>query len=505
MAFPGFAQAVHTYADEVELTPEAQYLTGNVSVFQEELQWFADRAIWASQEVRLHGLGSRPVRIRSPHWLLLAQRVQVLFPVPGQEQIQAESLDLTFDSLGFGLRAKGLAANRERWDLDQVSVSIPGIPGQLQAEVAYYLPASQTLWLQAVTYYPLFSTEDSGPGVGWPDVQWSFAEQSERLRLRPDFLLVQPRFRVGSLEDPWQGLDVGALAELWHTPTERVFAGAYYGQATGWRSTGLFEWQPSLDSRWLAQGSWQERGSLTAGSATIAATTSAALDYFHAFAWGEDSQPVWGQWGAYWQQPDTFLQSLGLPLRLTPTLYSGTQLILTTPPQSALEGRLEHFVMLGGQWGSKSRGSALWQGEMALGNWGLHRLSGSVQANLFYEPSLGLAPTVGLRLTDLMAWSPQWTTGIYAEAYGSTLPVSWFSAGRLSPLLGALVQWQGEHVAVSMDAAFDPAAGTLRQWNTLTSWRYEQWLLHVGLFLISEPQAQGGFIGGPRVSFQWLL
>lgn len=504
MVLPCFAQTVHSYADSVELTPEAQYLTGNVQVFQAELQWFADRVVWGAQDIRLQALGTRPVRVRTPRWLLLAQQVRILLSMSGQEQIQAEDLDFTFDALGFGLQAKTLAANRERWDFQQVRFSIPGIPGQWQAEVVYYLPASQSLWLQSLTYYPLFSTENKGIALSWPDVQWSFADQSERLRLRPDFLAVQPRLQLGSLEDPWQGLDVGALAELWRTPTERVFAGAYYGQATGWRSTGLFEWQPSPGSRWLAQGSWQERSPLTASSATDFATTSAALDYFHAFAW-EGSQPVWAQWGAYWQQPDTFLQSLGLPLRLTPELYSGAQFLLSTPPQIALEGRLEHVAMFGGQWGSKSRVSALWQGEMALGTWGVHRLLGSIQANLLYEPFLELAPTVGLRLSDLMAWSPQWTTGVYVEAYGSALPVSWFSAGRLSPWLGGLVQWQGEQVAVSIDIAFDPAAGMLRQWNTLTSWRYGQGLLHVGLFLMSEPQAQSGFIGGPRVSFQWLL
>ncbi len=492
-------QEVHTYADELDITPETRALRGNVTVFHEELQLFADTLLWAPQDLRLQSVAPRQVRVRSPRWLLLAQSVRVLFPVPEQEQLLAETLELTFDDPAFALRAKTLTANRERWDLSQVRVSIPGVPGQLYAETAYYLPAAETLWLQEVKYYPLFSAQDPGPVLSWPDVQWSFAERRDALRLRPDFLGVQPRFRVGSLEDPWQGLDVGALAELWHTPSERLFAGVYYGQATGWRGTGLFEWQPTATSRWLAQGSWQERGIVSAG----------ALDYFQAFSLGDLQQQVWAQLGAHWQQPDTFLQAFGLPLRLTPALYSGAQLILTTPPQTALEGRLEHFAMMGAQWGTQSRGSALWQGEMALGNWGMHRFSASGQAHLLYAPTamsnIGLAPTVGLRLTDLMPWSSQWTTGLYAETYASTLPVSWFSAGRLVPWVGGLVQWQGEFVAVSMDLAFDPAAGVVRQWNTLTSWRYEQWLLHVGMFLMSEPQAQGGFIGGPRVSLQWVL
>jgi hypothetical protein len=500
-------QTIHTYADEVDITSQSRSLTGNVMVFQEELQLFADTLRWAGQELRLNSVAPHQVRVRSPRWLLLAQRVQVLFPAAEQEQLLAETLELTFDEPDFSLRAQSLVANRERWDLSQVSVFIPGVPGSLQAETAYYLPASQSLWLQGVKYYPLFSSQDAGPVISWPDVQWSFSDNRDALRLRPDFLAVQPRFRVGSLDDPWQGLDVGALAEMWHTPNERLFTGLYYGQATGWRGTGIFEWQPTPTSRWLAQGSWQERSLVipsattpAVNSATTSATSSAALDYFQAV-----SPQLWAQLGGYWQQPDTFLQAFGLPLRLSPALYSGAQLILTTPPQTAFEGRLEYIAMLGGQWGTQSRGSALWQGEMALGSWDRHAFSASGQAHLLYSSGLGLSPTVGVRLTDLMAWSPQWTTGLYTETYASTLPVSWFAAGRLSPWVGGLVQWQGEYAAVSMDLAFDPAAGMIRQWNTLTSWRYEQWLLHVGLFLMSEPQAQGGFIGGPRISLQWLL
>lgn len=504
-SLPALAQQeLHSYADTVEVTPETRAFTGHVTVFHDTLQLFADTMAWAPQDIRLEAAAPRQVRVRSPRWLLLAQQVRVLLPAPEQEQLLAERLTLTFDHPGFTLRANKLAANRERWDLSQVRLSIPGVPGALQAETAYYLPAAESLWLQGVTYLPLFSEQDPGPVLSWPDVQWSFAERRDPLRLRPDFLAVQPRFRVGSLEDPWQGFDVGALAEIWHTPTERLFAGGYYGQATGWRSTGMFEWQPTPNSRWLAQGSWQER----APAASASATASAGLDYFQAI-----SPQLWAQLGGAWQQPDTFLQAFGLPLRLSPALYSGAQLILSTPPQSALEGRLEYFSMLGGQWGTQQRGSALWQGEMALGNWGLHRFSASGQAHLLYAPTEtsmgvpigGLAPTLGLRLTDLMAWSPRWTTGLYAESYASTLPASWFSAGRLNPWLGALVQWQGESIAVSMDLAFDPAAGMLRQWNALSSWRYEHWVLHAGVFLMSEPQAEAGFIGGPRISLQWVL
>lgn len=478
-------ETVHGYAETVEVGPQDVHFVGQVRLLQTALQAFAHEVQQTPQGLRLQGTTQDPVRLRSTHWELLAQQV---YAENAPALLEATQATLHFDAPAFEIQSESVRANAHRWHFHKLEVMLPGIPGALQAEHAYYLPDAHTLWLQGVRYW----------GIPLPDVQWRF-DTPETLRLRPDFWAIQPRLRWGSLEDLWQGFDVGALAELWRTENQRAYSGLYYGQATGWRSTAQWEWRPHLDTTWLVQGQWQEKG--------LASSLSAAIDYYQALHVSDLGleQPVWAHVGVFTQQPDQFLQRLGLPLRLSPSLQSGVQATLTTGPETAFDGRLEHMAMLGLQGGTQQRVSALWRGDLQLGHWGLHAFSGSTQAHMLYTPELGLAPTVGVRLTDSLRWNAHWLTGLYAEQYVSTLPESLLWTGRLSPWLGGFVQWQGDQVAVAADAALDATTGTLRQWNLLSSWRYHSFFLHVGWFALAEPALPGGFLGGPRVSLQWVL
>lgn len=493
-----FAQeTVHGYAESSEIGPNSVSFSGQVRLLHTQMQVFAQSAQQGPDGLRLQGSPDEPVRLRSDRWELAAQQVSAQrLPM----LLQAEGVHLRFDAPAFQIKAKALAANAHRWHFQALRAVLPGVPGVFKAEQAYYLPATQTLWLQKVSYLPLGSLEQEEDtwALAWPDVQWYF-EREDALHVRPDFWALQPRLRWGSLEDPWQGLDVGVLAELWRTEAQRAYGGLYYAPATGWRTSGIWEWRPEPGTTWVAQGQWQGPG--------VLAQAAGALDYYQAFA-AENlglSGPVWARVGAFVQQPDQFLQGFGLPLRLTSTLQSGLQATLTTAPEIALDGRLEHMMMLGVQGGTQQRLSALWRGDLQLGQWGMHAFSGSTQTHLLYSPERGLAPTVGLRLTDTLHWNDHWLMGLYAEQYLSTLPATDFWAGRLAPWVGGFVQWRGEHVALGADVALDVTTGVMRQWNVLSSWRYESLFLHVGWLARSEPMQASGFVGGPQVSLQWVM
>lgn len=494
-----FAQdTVHGYAESIELGPHSVRFSGQVRLLHTQLQVFALSAQQGPHSLRLQGDPQEPVRLRSDRWELSAQRV---YGERSPMVLQAEQALLRFDDPAFQIAAEIVQANAHRWHFQQVRAVLPGVPGVLRAEQAYYLPESETLWLQGVSYAPLVTSLDQEHThwvLPWPDVQWHF-ETVDALHVRPDFWAIQPRLRWGSLENPWQGLDIGALAELWRTETQRAYGGLYYAPATGWRTSGIWEWRPQPGTTWVAQGQWQGQA--------LPAQTAASLDYYQAF----EAQnlgltgPLWTHVGAFVQQPDQFLQRFGLPLRLTSTLQSGLQATVTTAPEIALDGRLEHMAMLGFQGGTQQRLSALWRGDLQLGQWGIHGFSGSTQAHVLYSPERGLAPTVGLRLTDTQRWDEHWLTGVYAEQYLSSLPATDFWAGRLSPWAGGFVQWRGEQVAFGADAALDVTTGVIRQWNVLSSWRYESLFLHVGWLARSEPMQANGFVGGPQVSLQWVL
>lgn len=504
----GVPEILHAHGDQLELTPEGGLYEGRVRLLHESLQIFAPYLQIHKDHGRARGDGQWPVRLQSAAWSLTAQSLswQNLLSSPRGEvglsirpHWQAEQAVLKWHGAGVEVQTQVLVGNAERWRFEGLQVHIPGIPGYFQAETGYYLPLAESLSLHDVRYFPV---EGQDWAITWPNLQWQLTEMSPALRLRPDFWGVQPHLRWGSPEEAWQGLDVGAQFQLWQTASQRAYGGLYYGGVTGWRTTGALEWRPHDAVTVLARGQWQERQQ---NSPT--ALTTAALDYYQALDGGliGGARPLWLQAGLRWQDADRFLQGFGLPIQPTPTTQTGAELLLMTSPETAFEGRFEHMAMLGIQGGVQNRLSGLWRGDMALGQWLGQRFWGSFQSHVLYTPAQGWSPTLGLRFTDVVDWSTDFRTGLYVEDYFSTLPANWFWRGYLSPALGGFVQWQGQHLALTADTALNLMTGEWRQLNVLSSWRYENLFLHLGWMLQLDNINGGEWVGGPRLSVQWVL
>lgn len=447
--------------NQIDLQGQVQLFLGNYRILAERLHW--DKA---TQTLNASG----QIELASPEWELWAERLHM--DLRGQT-LRAEQGRLSY--LGLELTFEKAELNAFNWLFSGVKITIPGIPGEIEAKQMLLYPElpSENLQLTHARWRLLpFSlpTLNLSLPLGDPPPELASELRSQTGWFSPSLNLLEG------------GVALGSTTRLYQDPSQRLYARLDYHPVQGPLAGLSHEWRPEslngvLNSEILAQKLPQN---VSAGNPPL--PLRGHLEW-QGGLFGKNLLRA----GLFLQEPSGFFGRLMLPPlknSLEPLDWHSEALFLSDWLSLSLPGL--PGLRLRSLWGARVTASN-WHGAGSLQAvsrpWiplpGLGFQASGVLNGLIGES--GQALTGGLRLLAEWEATPHWILGAYGEQYLSGLPVGSFAQESwLLPRSGLYTIWKIlPELALGGRVEWVLPAQGLSAAETMLSWQQGIWVLNL--------------------------